>query len=42
MATKKITKGSVGRPKKAASEGKVVRGKKVNPPKTEPTEDEIH
>jgi hypothetical protein len=41
MATKKTTKGTVGRPKKAASDGNTARGKKVNPPKPAPTEDEI-
>lgn len=41
MATKKTTKGTVGRPKKAPAEGKVVRARKVNTPKPAPTEDEI-
>lgn len=41
METKKITKGTASRPKKAATEGKVVRSKKVNAPKPSPTEEEI-
>jgi len=41
MATKKTTKGTTGRPKKAPSEGKVVKAKKENAPKSAPTEDEI-
>jgi hypothetical protein len=41
MATKKTTKATAGRPKKAPAEGRVAKTKKVNPQKPEPTEDEI-
>jgi hypothetical protein len=41
MATKKTTKGAVGRPRKAPAEAKVVRTRKIKSPKPAPTEDEI-
>jgi hypothetical protein len=41
MATKKNTKGTVGRPKKATTEGSIARTRKVKTPKPAPTEDEI-
>ena len=41
MATKNSTKGTVGRPKKTATAGKTVKGKKADPPKPAPAEDEI-
>lgn len=41
MATKKTTKRTVGRPKKAAAAVRVVRTRKVHMPKPAPAEDEI-
>jgi hypothetical protein len=41
MATKKTTKGTVGRPKKSTAEGSLARTRKTNTPKPAPTEDEI-